>query len=53
MKYKVHRLEVNEDSAEERLERFLNQLEGDILSVFPFNTPKFKGMGAISEVKFL
>ena len=53
MKYKVHRLEVNEDSAEERLERFLNQLEGDILSVFPFTTPKFKGMGATSEVKFL
>ena len=53
MKYKVHRLEVNETSAEEKLERFLKRLEGEVLSVFPFTTPKFQGMGATSKVKFL
>ncbi len=53
MKYQVHRLEVNESNVEEKLERFLNRLEGEVLSVFPFTTPKFKGMGATSKVKFL
>ena len=28
MKYRVHRLEVKKDTAQETLERFLNQLEG-------------------------
>ena len=53
MKYKVHRLDVNEHTVEEKLERFLNRLEGEVLSVFPFTTPKFQGMGATSKVDFL
>ena len=53
MKYKVHRLEVEEATAQERLERFLNQFEGEVLSVIPFTTPKFLAMGATSKVKFL
>ena len=53
MVYKVHRLEVNEDTAQEQLEIFLNRLEGEVLSVMPFTTPKLKGMGATSIVKFL
>ena len=53
MKYKIHRLEVSEDSVEEKLERFLNRLEGEVLSVFPFSTPKFQPMGATAKVKFL
>jgi hypothetical protein len=53
MKYQVHRLEVNEGTAEEKLEHFLNRLEGDVLSIIPFTTPKFQGMGATSKVKFL
>ena len=53
MKYRVHRLEVKKDSAEEKLERFLNRLEGEVLSVLPYITPKFKGMGATAEVEFL
>lgn len=52
MKYKVHRLEVNENNAQEQLESFLNLLKGEVLSVAPFNTPKFKAMGATSIVKF-
>lgn len=52
MKYIVHRLEIKEDTAQEKLEQFLNRLEGEILSVVPFSTPKLKGMGATSEVKF-
>jgi len=53
MKYQVHRLEVNEATVQEALERFLNQLEGEVLSVIPFATPKLQGMGAAANVKFL
>jgi len=53
MKYKVHRLKIKEDNAEEKLERFLNQLEGEVLSVIPIVTPTFQFMGATSKVSFL
>ena len=53
MKYRVHQLEVKKDTAQEKLERFLNQLEGEVLSVVPFVTPTFKGMGATAQVEFL
>ena len=53
MKYRVHRLEVKEDTAQEKLERFLNQLEGEILAIVPYVTPTFQGMGATSKVDFL
>jgi hypothetical protein len=38
---------------EGQLEHFLNQLEGDILSVVPYVTPTFQGMGATAKVSFL
>ena len=53
MKYRVHRLEVKEDTAQEKLERFLNQLEGEVLSVVPYVTPTLRGMGATAKVDFL
>ena len=53
MKYQVHRLEVKEDTVQEKLEDFLNRLQGEILSVIPYSIPKFQGMGAASKVKFL
>ena len=53
MKYRVHRLEVKEDTAQEKLERFLNQLEGKVLAIVPYVTPVFQGMGATSKVDFL
>ena len=53
MTYRVHHLEVNEATVQEKLEHFLNQLEGEVLSVIPYPTPKFQGMGATSKVKFL
>ncbi len=52
MKYRVHRLEVKEETAQEQLENFLNRFDGEIISVIPFTTPKLKGMGATSVVKF-
>lgn len=53
MKYRIHRLEVKENSAHLELERFLNQLEGEIISVIPYVTPTLQGMGATSKVDFL
>ena len=52
MKYHVHRLEIKEDTAQEKLENYLNRLEGEILSVIPMVTPAFRKLGAASVVKF-
>ena len=53
MKYRVHRLDVKKDTAQEKLERFLNQLEGNVLSIVPYTCPTFQLMGATSKVDFL
>ena len=53
MKYRVHRLDVKKDTAQETLERFLNQVEGEVLSIIPYVVPTFQGMGATSKVDFL
>jgi hypothetical protein len=53
MKYRVHRLEVKQDTAQEKLELFLNSLNGEVLSIVPYVSPTFQGMGATSKVLFL
>jgi len=53
MKYRVHHLDVKKETVQEKLERFLNQLDGEILSIVPYVSPKFQGMGATSKVDFL
>jgi hypothetical protein len=53
MDYRVHRLEVKMDNAQEKLENFLNRLDGEVVSVVPYTSPKFQGMGATSKVAFL
>jgi len=53
MKYKVHRLEVKRDNMQEKLEQFLNELKGEVLSVIPNVKPTFQGMGATAKVDFL
>jgi hypothetical protein len=35
MKYKVHRLDVDGDSMQEKLERFLNKLNGELVTIIP------------------
>jgi hypothetical protein len=46
MKYRVHRIEVNKDNLQERLEHFLNNLEGEVISVLPNVTQYFLCYGA-------
>jgi hypothetical protein len=53
MKYRVHRLEVKKDTAQEKLELFLNQQKGEVLAVIPYVAPSFQFMGATSKVDFL
>jgi hypothetical protein len=35
------------------LEQFLNQLDGEVLSIVPYVTPTFQGMGATAKVDYL
>jgi len=53
MKYRVHQLEVKKDTVQEKLQSFLNQLEGEILSIVPYVSPTFQLMGATSKIDFL
>jgi hypothetical protein len=53
MKYRVHRLEVTARTAQEKLEAFLNQLEGEVVAIVPYVRPTFQLMGATSRVAFL
>lgn len=53
MEYRVHRMKVDKDIIVEDLERFLNSLKGEVVSVFPNITPTFKPMGATAKVDSL
>ena len=53
MKYKVHRFDLKMDKDIERLEEYLNSLEGEVISVVPNVKPTFQGMGATAKVNFL
>ena len=53
MKYRVHRLEVKRDNMQEKLEQFLNKLDGEVMAVIPNVRPTFQLMGATSKVDFL
>lgn len=46
MKYKVHRIEISKYDFQEQLERFLNNLEGEVISVVPNVTQYFLCYGA-------
>jgi hypothetical protein len=53
MKYRVHRIDVNKDNMKEKLEQFLNTLNGEILSVLPNVRPTFQLMGPTAKVDYL
>ncbi len=53
MNYRVHRIEVNRSNIQEKLEQFLNNLNGEIISVLPNVRPTSQLMGATSKIDFL
>lgn len=55
MKYKVHKLELNMEKDQNKLEQFLNNLKGEIVSIIPNNTKMslLQIYGVSAKVNFL
>lgn len=55
MSYKVHRLEVESETMQSKLESFLNQLKGEITSIIPnySRTSLSQIYGAKSKIDFV
>jgi hypothetical protein len=53
MKYIVHRIDVKSENMQEKLEAFINKLEGQIISIIPNVEPIFRPYGATSRVNYL
>ncbi len=52
-KYKVHRLDIRMTREENRLEQFLNSMEGEVVAIIPGVLPKFTAGGMGAKVFFL
>ena len=53
MKYKVHRFQIKMNEDQTKLEDFLNNLEGEVVTIIPNVKPTFMLMGATAKVDFL
>lgn len=53
MSYKVHRFKVDQGIDELALERYLNELTGEVISIVPNIIPKFHMMGATAGYDYL
>ncbi len=55
MKYKVHKLEINMETDQRKLEDFLNNLKGDVLSIIANNKKMslFQIYGISAKIDFL
>jgi len=51
--YRVHRFDLKMDTEKDKLEQFLNSLNGEIVSIVPNVRPTFQGMGATAKVDFV
>ena len=55
MKYKVHRFDIKMPDDQQRLEQFLNDLEGEVVSIIPniAKTTIFQIYGVTRKIDFL
>jgi len=53
LKYRVHRFEIRMSQDQERLEEFLNKLEGELVTIIPNVRPHFTMGGMGAKVSFL
>jgi len=53
MKYRVHRIEVKSENMQEKLEQFLNRLDGEVVSIIPNVRPTFQLMGATAKIDYI
>ncbi|MDP8313764.1 MAG: hypothetical protein RAP70_01675 [Candidatus Celaenobacter antarcticus] len=55
MKYRLHKFEINMDKDQSKLEQFLNNLEGEVVSIIPNNKKisLFQIYGITRKIDFL
>jgi hypothetical protein len=53
MKYRVHRFDIKMSTDQQRLEQFLNTLDGEVVAIIPNVKPTFQLMGATAKIDFL
>jgi len=53
MFYEVHRFDINMEKDQDKLKKFLNKLQGEVVAIIPNIKPTFKLMGATAKVDFL
>lgn len=53
MKYRVHRFEIDLSKDQSKLEQFLNNLDGEVVTIIPSVNPKFTPGGMGAKVDFL
>ncbi|OPX24339.1 MAG: hypothetical protein B1H05_05230 [Candidatus Cloacimonas sp. 4484_140] len=55
MKYRVHKFEINMDKDKSKLEQFLNNIEGEVVSIIPNNKKisLFQIYGITRKIDFL
>ena len=53
MKYRVHRFDIDLSKDHSRLEQFLNNLEGEVVTIIPNVNPKFTPGGMGAKVDFI
>ena len=53
MKYKVHRIDVKRENIQSELEKFINGIDGEIVSIVPNVKPTFLWLGGTAKVDFL
>ncbi|HHI88124.1 MAG TPA: hypothetical protein ENK03_04280 [Candidatus Cloacimonetes bacterium] len=55
MKYRVHKFEINMDKDQSKLEQFLNNIEGEVVSIIPNNKKisLFQIYGITRKIDFL
>ena len=52
-KYRIHHFELKMTKDKDKLEQFLNNLEGEVIAIVPNVQPKFLPIGATATVDFL
>ena len=53
MRYRIHHFELKMTKDKDKLEQFLNGLEGEVIAIIPNVQPKFLPIGATAVVDFL
>ena len=53
MKFGVHRIEVKRDNMQEKIEAFLNEVDGEVISIIPHVRPTFQFMGATARTDYV